>query len=70
MRNLAARIAAEPAAPVIDPAIELLFDNLLLLEGLHPNPAGMAPRIQMMLERAHALKIKPQRRQDLPMKSS
>jgi len=52
LRNLAARIAAEPAAPLIDPAIELLFDNLLLLEGLHPNPAGMAPRIQMMLERA------------------
>jgi len=52
LRNLAARITAEPAAPVIDPAIELLFDNLLLLEGLHPNPAGMAPRIQMMLERA------------------
>ncbi len=52
VRNLAARIAAEPAAPVIDPAIELLFDNLLLQEGLHPNPAGMAPRIQMMLERA------------------
>lgn len=52
LRNLAARIAAEPSAPLIDPAIELLFDNLLLLEGLHPNPAGMAPRIQMMLERA------------------
>ena len=52
VRNLAARITAEPAAPVIDPAIELLFDNLLLMEGLHPNPAAMAPRIQMMLERA------------------
>ncbi len=52
IRNLAARIAGEPGSPVVDPAIELLFDNLLLLEGLHPNPAGMAPRIQMMLERA------------------
>jgi molecular chaperone HtpG len=52
VRNLGARITAEPGAVVIDPAIELLFDNLLLLEGLHPNPAGMAPRIQMMLERA------------------
>ena len=28
---------------MIDPAIELLFDNLLLLEGLHPNPAGDGP---------------------------
>jgi molecular chaperone HtpG len=52
VRNLAAHIATEPGASVIDPAIELLFDNLLLLEGLHPNPANMAPRIQMMLERA------------------
>ncbi len=52
VRNLAERIKTEPAAPVIDPAIELLFDNLLLLEGLHPNPANMAPRIQLMLERA------------------
>ena len=56
IRNLAGRIASEPGAQaaqgaaVIDPAIELLFDNLLLMEGLHPNPAGMAPRIQMMLE--------------------
>ena len=35
----------------MDAAIELLFDNLLLQEGLHPIPAEMAPRIQMMLER-------------------
>jgi molecular chaperone HtpG len=52
VRNLASQIAASPSSPIIDPAIELLFDNLLLLEGLHPNPAAMAPRIQMMLERA------------------
>ncbi len=52
IRNLAGLIERQPAAPVIDPAIELLFDNLLLLEGLHPNPAGMAPRIQTLLEQA------------------
>lgn len=52
IRNLAARITVEPGSPIIDPAIELLFDHLLLQEGLHPNPADMAPRIQMMLERA------------------
>ena len=58
MRNLAARITTEPAAPLIDPAIELLFDNLLLMEGLHPNPAEMAPRIEMMLERATQCRIR------------
>lgn len=52
VRNLTGRIVTQPAAAVIDPAIELLFDNLLLLDGLHPNPAGMAPRIQMLLEQA------------------
>ncbi len=52
IRNLAGLIERQPAAPVIGPAIELLFDNLLLLEGLHPNPAGMAPRIQTLLEQA------------------
>jgi molecular chaperone HtpG len=52
VRNLTARIVAQPASPVIDTAIELLFDNLLLQEGLHANPAGMAPRIQALLEQA------------------
>ncbi len=52
VRNLAGLVAAQPAAAMIDPAIELLFDNLLLVEGLHPNPAGMAPRIQALLEQA------------------
>lgn len=52
VRNLAGRVASQPAAAMIDPAIELLFDNLLLVEGLHPNPAGMAPRIQALLEQA------------------
>ncbi len=52
VRNLAAKLAGEPASPLVDAAIELLFENLLLLDGLHPNPAQMAPRIQMMLEAA------------------
>lgn len=37
---------------LVDLAVEQLFDNLLLLEGLHPNPADMVPRIQTLLERA------------------
>ena len=45
LRNLAARITAQPDDPLIDVAVEQLFANLLLLEGLHPNPADMVPRI-------------------------
>ena len=51
-RNLASLIADRPADAVIDASIELLFENLLLLEGLHPNPATLAPRIQALLEQA------------------
>jgi len=29
-----------------------LFENLLLLEGLHPDPAQMVPRIESLLELA------------------
>lgn len=52
IKNLAGLIASQPAAPIIETAIELLFDNLLLVEGLHPNPASMAPRIRAVLEEA------------------
>ncbi|MCU0507660.1 MAG: molecular chaperone HtpG [Anaerolineae bacterium] len=52
VRNLSARIQSEPASPLVDGGIELLYDTLLLMEGLHPNPAEMAPRAQMILERA------------------
>jgi molecular chaperone HtpG len=38
--------------------IEQLFENMLLLEGLHPNPAQMVPRIQQLLEQAAAGKQK------------
>jgi molecular chaperone HtpG len=52
VRNLSARIKHDPAAALVDGGIELLYDTLLLMEGLHPNPAQMAPRAQMILERA------------------
>jgi len=50
IQNLADRIAMQSGDSVIDPAIEQLFENLLLLDGLHPNPAQMVPRIQALLE--------------------
>lgn len=32
--------------------IEQIFDSALLVEGLHPDPSGMAPRIQQIIEAA------------------
>lgn len=52
LSNLAGLLESTPEAPVIDATIEQLFANLLLLEGLHPNPAEMIPRIQQLLEAA------------------
>ncbi|HNT73777.1 MAG TPA: molecular chaperone HtpG [Anaerolineae bacterium] len=54
IQNLAHMIEAQPFNPLIDMTIQQLFDSLLLLEGLHPNPAQMAPRIQKILEQAAA----------------
>jgi molecular chaperone HtpG len=50
--NLARLVSATPQAPLIDLAIEQLFDNALVQEGLHPNPAEMLPRIQELLLQA------------------
>ena len=52
IQNLARLIATQSDDSVVDQTIAQLFDNLLLLEGLHPNPAQMVPRIQSLLETA------------------
>jgi molecular chaperone HtpG len=52
--NLARIVTNTPDDPVVDATIEQLFENQLLLEGLHPNPAEMIPRIQRLMEAATA----------------
>ena len=52
--NLAHLVAETPQVDVIDASVEQLFDNLLLVEGLHPNPTAMIPRIQQLMEAATA----------------
>ena len=52
--NLAHLVSETPEAAIIDASIDQLFDNLLLVEGLHPNPTGMIPRIQQLMEAATA----------------
>ena len=56
--NLAHMVATTPDDPVIDASIEQLFDNALLLEGLHANPVEMVERIQMLLDAAVAGRVK------------
>jgi len=52
IRNLAEWIEADPDAPVIAQVVEQLYENALLLDGLHPNPAEMVSRIQSLMEAA------------------
>jgi molecular chaperone HtpG len=32
--------------------LEQLYNNALLVDGIHPNPASMVSRIQQLMERA------------------
>ncbi|MFP4440199.1 MAG: molecular chaperone HtpG, partial [Chloroflexaceae bacterium] len=50
--RLAQRATANADDPVVAASAEQLYDNALLLEGLHPNPAAMVPRIQELLKAA------------------
>ncbi len=52
--NLARLVSEGPEDEIIEPAIEQLFENQLLMEGLHPNPTDMIPRIQQLMESATA----------------
>jgi molecular chaperone HtpG len=52
--NLAHLLAEKPEAAVIDPAIEQLFEDQLLMEGLLANPTEMIPRIEQLLQAATA----------------
>ena len=54
MHNLARLVTETPKDPVIDSIIEQLYENQLLIEGLHPNPAAMVSRIQRLMEAATA----------------
>ncbi len=58
VQNLAHLVTDRPDEALIDPAIEQLYEDALLLEGLHPNPASMVPRIQTLIERAAAALVR------------
>jgi molecular chaperone HtpG len=50
IHNLSTMLEQEPE--VVDEVIEQLYENALLVDGIHPNPADMVPRIQKLLEMA------------------
>jgi molecular chaperone HtpG len=52
--NLAHMVSETPEDDIIDCTIEQLYENQLLMEGLHPNPTDMIPRIQQLMEAATA----------------
>jgi molecular chaperone HtpG len=52
--NLSRVVTETPQAEIVEPTIEQLFENQLLMEGLHPNPTEMIPRIQQLIELATA----------------
>lgn len=49
IRDLSNVLDASPDAPLIDLAITQLYENQLLVEGLHPNPATIVSRIQNLM---------------------
>ncbi len=54
--NLALALEKNPNEPLLAAAIDQLFDNALLLEGLHANPVEMVEHIQEILAAAVAAK--------------
>ncbi len=51
LRNL---LKLDPASELQTLVIEQIYDSALLVDGLHPDPSGMAPRIQQIIEAALA----------------
>ncbi|MBI5932019.1 MAG: molecular chaperone HtpG [Chloroflexi bacterium] len=52
MHNLANLIEADAQNPLVEVTVEQIYENALLLDGLHPNPAEMVSRIQALMEAA------------------
>jgi molecular chaperone HtpG len=46
----------EPGSDLQTAIIEQIYDSALLVEGLHPDPSSMAPRVQQIIEAALARK--------------
>jgi len=54
LHNLSGMVTSTPDNPLIDLVIEQVFETALLQDGIHPDPAAMAPRLQRLMEAATA----------------
>jgi molecular chaperone HtpG len=52
IQGLARLIDYEPGNDLINLSIEQLFENALIIDGLHPNPSSILPRVQKIMELA------------------
>ncbi len=52
MHNLSAKLATSPDDPIVLAVIEQVFETALLQDGIHPDPAGMAERLVMLMQAA------------------
>jgi molecular chaperone HtpG len=52
IQSLSGRLKTNVDDALINPLIEQLFENELVAEGIHPNPADMIPRIQQLMTAA------------------
>lgn len=54
VQNIAQLLNSGADSDLVDASIEQLYENALLQDGLHPNPAEMVQRIQRLMEAATA----------------
>jgi molecular chaperone HtpG len=50
--DLVSLLRERPLDPLVELSIEQLYESALVMEGLHPNPTAMLPRVQQLLELA------------------
>jgi molecular chaperone HtpG len=50
IQDLARLVDQEPGNDLINLSIEQLYENALIIDGLHPNPASILPRVQRIME--------------------
>lgn len=70
VQNISARLTANAGDPLINPLIEQLFENELVTEGIHPNPADMIPRIQELMLAAARMGAAPVKVEPAPAEAS
>jgi molecular chaperone HtpG len=52
LHNLSAMLTRDAANPLINVVVEQVFETALLQDGIHPNPASMAARIEQLMQAA------------------